>query len=284
MGPLAGREPAREGRATVPTPRRRVTGSHRPAWVDSHCHLPFLSGGPEGALDRARAAGVAGMVTVGTDVASSRDAIGVARHNPDVRATVGLHPHDASRFDDEWDELRALAREPEVVAVGECGFDLYYNHSPHEAQERAFREQIRLARELERPLIVHTRDAWEDTFRVLDDEPRPDVVVFHCFTGGPDEARRALASGAFLSFSGIVSFKNADAVRAAAALTPLERMLVETDAPYLAPVPHRGRENEPAFVPAVGAVLAVALDLPVETVAAATRTIAEQVFRVSAGR
>ncbi len=218
------------------------------------------------------------MVTVGTDLASSSDAIRVARAHGNVRATVGLHPHDASRFADEWDELRALAREPEVVAVGECGFDLYYTHSPHAAQERAFREQIRLARELSRPLVVHTRDAWDDTFRVLDDEVRPDAVVFHCFSGGPDEARRALALGAWLSFSGIVSFKNAEALRAAAAITPLDRLLVETDAPYLAPVPHRGRENEPAYVPAVGAALAAATGRPADAVADATRANAQAVF------
>jgi TatD DNase family protein len=249
-----------------------------PSWVDSHCHLPFLAGGAEPAIERAREAGVVGMVSVGTDLASSRDALEVARAHDDVRATVGLHPHDASRFADEWDELSALARESEVVAVGECGFDLYYNHSPYDAQERAFREQIRLATALSRPLVVHTRDAWDDTFRVLEEE-RPDAIVFHCFTGGPDEARRAVALGASLSFSGIVSFKNADAVRAAAAITPLDRLLVETDAPYLAPVPHRGSENEPAYVPAVGAALAAARQVAPEAVAAATRANAVALFR-----
>ncbi len=247
-------------------------------WVDSHCHLPFLTGGAEAALERARAAEVTGMVSVGTDLRSSRDAIEVARRHRDVRATAGLHPHDASRFDDEWDELRGLAREPEVVAVGECGFDLYYNHSPLDAQEHAFREQIRLARTIELPLVVHTRDAWDDTFRVLEAEARPDIVVFHCFTGGPDEARRALALGALLSFSGIVSFKNADALRAAAALVPTDRLLVETDAPYLAPVPYRGRENEPAYLPAVGAAVAAARGVEVEAVATASRANAERVF------
>jgi TatD DNase family protein len=247
-------------------------------WVDSHCHLPFLTGGPEPAIERARQAGVAAMVTVGTDLASSRDALVVANAHPDVGATVGLHPHDASRFPDEWDELVALARQPDVVAVGECGFDLYYEHSPPEAQERAFREQIRLARAVSRPLIIHTRDAWDDTFRVLDDETRPDAIVFHCFTGGPDEARRALALGASLSFSGIVSFKNAVEVRAAAAVTPLDRVLVETDAPYLAPVPHRGRENEPAFVSDVGAAVAAARGIPTDVLAEATSANSRALF------
>jgi TatD DNase family protein len=252
--------------------------SPAPAWVDSHCHLPFLSAGVEPALERARDAGVVGMVSVGTDLASSRDALGVARAHGQVRATVGLHPHDASRLADEWDELVALAREPEVVAVGECGFDLYYRHSPYDAQERAFREQIDLAKSISLPLVVHTRDAWDDTFRVLDDAGPPERIVFHCFTGGPDDARRALDRGATLSFSGIVSFKNAEPVRAAAALTPLDRMLVETDAPYLAPVPHRGRENEPAYVAAVGAALAATLGCDPVAVAEATRANAKALF------
>src|SRR5207342_3046048 len=141
------------------------------------------------------------------------------------------------------DHLVALASNPAVVAIGETGFDFYYHHSPVAEQEAAFRAQIALARQLGIALVIHTRDAWDDTFRVLEDAGVPERTVFHCFTGGPDEARRALDLGCWLSFSGIVSFKNADDVRAAAAITPLDRVLVETDAPYLAPVPHRGREN-----------------------------------------
>jgi TatD DNase family protein len=253
-----------------------------PGWVDSHCHLPFLSGGAEDAADRARAAGVAWMVTVGTDLESSRRAVELAARRSDIRATVGLHPHDSSRFDVEWDDLAALARRSEVVAVGECGFDLHYRHSPEDAQERAFREQVRLAKALGRPLVVHTREAWDRTFEVLDDEGLPNEVVFHCFTGGPPEARRALDRGATLSFSGIVSFKNAQDVRDAAAITPLARMLVETDAPYLAPVPHRGVENEPAYVAAVGAALAATLGRDVAEVAAATAANASRLLTGSA--
>jgi TatD DNase family protein len=254
------------------------SGPATPSWVDSHCHLPFLSSSADEAADRAREAGVTWMVTVGTDLESSRSAIEVAARRDDVRATVGLHPHDASRFDDEWERLAALARRPEVVAVGECGFDLHYLHSPEDAQERAFRAQIRLAKELARPLVVHTREAWDRTFSVLDDE-RAERVVFHCFTGGPEEARRALDRGATLSFSGIVSFKNAQDVRDAAAITPLEHMLVETDAPYLAPVPHRGAENEPAFVAAVGEAVAAATGRAVEEVARATSLNASRLLR-----
>ena len=247
-------------------------------WVDSHCHLPSLADGPDAVMERARAAGVDGVVCVGTDLESSRAAVAVAARHADVVPTVGLHPHDATRFAAEWAELEALAAHPAVVAVGETGFDLYYRHSEPDAQEVAFRAQVALAHRLGRALVIHTRDAWDETFRVLDDVGAPERAVFHCFTGGPDEAARALALGAWLSFSGIVSFKNALEVRAAAASAPLDRVLVETDAPYLAPVPHRGRENEPAWVADVGAALAGAMGRPVDEVAAATRENATRVF------
>ena len=200
-----------------------------------------------------------------------------------MAATVGLHPHDASKLGAEWDELAALAGTPGVVAVGETGFDFYYRHSAAGEQEAAFRAQIGLAHRLGLALVIHTRDAWDDTFRVLGDAGVPDRTVFHCFTGGPDEAQRALSLGAYLSFSGIVSFKNADDVRAAAMLTPIDRMLVETDAPYLAPVPHRGRENEPAWVVDVGAALAAATGRSIDEIAAATRANTEIVFQRGSG-
>jgi len=247
-------------------------------WVDSHCHLPMLSGDAGQAVTRAREAGVIGMICVGTNLETSRAAIADAARFPDVRATVGLHPHDASELETVWDELVTLAVSDSVVGVGETGFDLHYNHSPSMEQEAAFRAHIRLSHRLGRALVIHSRNAWDDTFRVLADEGVPARTVFHCFTGGPEEAQRALASGAYLSFSGIVSFKNADDVRAAAASTPLDRMLVETDAPFLAPVPHRGRENEPALVVDVGVALAAAIDRPLSEVADATRDNARSVF------
>jgi TatD DNase family protein len=248
------------------------------SWVDSHCHVQLASEAADAVIGRARDAGVAGMVVVGTDLASSRSAVELATRHDDVRATVGLHPHDASRFEAEWDDLVALARDPSVVAVGETGFDFHYRHSEPVEQESAFRAQIRLAHETDRTLVIHSREAWDDTFRVLADESAPPRTVFHCFTGGPDEARRAADLGAHLSFSGIVSFPAADDVRAAAAAVPLERLLVETDAPYLTPVPHRGRENEPAFVPLVGAALAVAIGRPDIEVAAATTATAQRLL------
>lgn len=247
-------------------------------WVDSHCHLPMLSGDADGAVTRAREAGVVAMICVGTALDTSQGAVAAAARYPDVRATVGLHPHDASRFATVWSGLEAMADSDLVVGIGETGFDLHYHHSPRDEQETAFRAHIDLARRLDRALVIHSRDAWADTFRVLEDAGVPNRTVFHCFTGGPAEAERALALGASLSFSGIVSFKNADDVRAAAAITPLDRMLVETDAPFLAPVPHRGKENEPAFVADVGVALATAAGRPLSEVADATRESARRVF------
>jgi TatD DNase family protein len=245
-------------------------------WVDSHCHLQ-LAGGDEHIV-RARAAGVEWMVCVGTDLETSLAATTLADRHPDVYAAVGLHPHDASKLGGQWPMIEPLAVSDACVAIGECGFDLFYEHSPRDEQETAFRFQIRLAKRARKPLVIHSRDAWDDTFAVLADVGVPARTVFHCFTGGPDEARRALDLGAYLSFSGIVSFKNADDVRAAAALAPLDHVLVETDAPFLAPVPHRGKPNRPAWVVEVGAALAAAMDLPVEEVAAATSRNAAEVF------
>lgn len=259
------------------------------SWIDSHCHLDWDSPDDEAgvvpaelAIAEAQAAGVEALICVGTDLASSGHAVELARRHPEVRATVGLHPHDASRLAEQWSELEVLARDhiDVVAAIGEGGFDLYYEHSARDEQEVAFRAQVALAHDLDRALVVHSRDAWDETFAVLTDVGAPPRTVFHCFTGGPDEARRALDLGAHLSFSGIVSFKNAADVRAAAAIVPLDRVLVETDAPFLAPVPHRGKPNRPAWVVDVGVALAAAMDRPVEEVAAATRRNAVRVFNL----
>jgi len=247
-------------------------------WVDSHCHLPETPAEADEILDRARAGGVEWVVCVGTDLATSRAAVALAERHEDVHATVGLHPHDASRMAAEWPELVELAGSPQVVAIGEAGFDLHYNHSPFDDQEAAFRAQIQLAHTTGRALVIHSREAWDDTFRVLRDEGVPARTVFHCFTGGPDEARLALDLGTYLSFSGIVTFKTADDLRAAAALAPLARVLVETDSPYLAPVPHRGSANEPAYVAFVGAGVAAARGESVDAIAAASRANAAEVF------
>jgi TatD DNase family protein len=196
---------------------------------------------------------VSRFINVGCDRDSSLRAIDIAVANADVWASVGLHPHEASN---RVDSIRDLFDSPRVIAVGEAGLDYYYDHSPRDAQHTAFAEQIELANELDLPLIIHTRDAWDDTFSVLSEVGTPSTVVFHCFTGGPDEARRCLDIGAHLSFSGIVTFKTAANVAEAARICPLDRILVETDSPYLAPVPHRGRVNQPSNVAVVGTFIA----------------------------
>ncbi len=221
-------------------------------------------------------AGVTRMITVGTTVAHSRAAIAVANAHDGVWATAGVHPHDAT---DTVDGLEALLDERDVVAVGECGLDYHYNHSPRDVQLEVFAQQIALAHTHDLALVIHTREAWDDTFAVLAECGVPRRTVFHCFTGGVDEATRALALDAYLSFSGIVTFPNANDVRAAAAMCPMERLLVETDAPYLTPVPHRGRPNRPAFVPLVGAAVAAAKSAPIADIAAVTWANAEAVFR-----
>ncbi|MBC8365184.1 MAG: TatD family hydrolase [Actinobacteria bacterium] len=233
-------------------------------WFDSHCHL---GSDADEVVRRARGAGVAGMVTIGTDLAQSRMAIEVARRFDGVWATAGVHPHEA-RFGIEG--IAGLLDDGAVVAVGEAGLDFHYDHSPRDVQVDVFAAQVALANEREMPLVIHSREAWEETFAVLDAEGVPERTVFHCFTGGPAEGEACLERGAFLSFSGIVTFKGADDVRAAAAGCPVERVLVETDSPFLAPVPHRGRTNEPANVAHVGAAVAEAMGRPVEEVAAVT--------------
>jgi TatD DNase family protein len=247
-------------------------------WIDSHCHLQdtYRAEGVElvPVLSEAAAAGVRGVVCVGTDAATSLQAVDLVREvraeasssggagevpgDFEAWATMGLHPHEASQGVDELEgALTSVleAADDVVVAVGECGLDYHYEHSPRAAQRDAFAAQVVLARRLELALVVHSRQAWDDTLDVLRAADPPERIVLHCFTGGADEARRCLDIGAFLSFSGIVTFKGADDVREAAALCPLDRLLVETDAPFLAPVPHRGQKNRPAWVVAVGEAL-----------------------------
>ena len=249
-------------------------------WADSHCHLPYEGLEDVAAhLAAAREAGVGRMVSVGTDAGQSAAALAVAREHDDVWATVGLHPHDAVKGVDTITGL--LDGRPEIVGIGECGLDYHYDHAPRDVQRRAFAEQIALAHAHDLALVIHTREAWEDTWAVLEGEGVPERTVFHCFTGGADEARRCLDLGASLSFSGIVTFKSADDVRAAAVVCPLDRLLVETDAPYLAPVPHRGRTNTPSFVPLVGAAVAAVKDLDVAVVEAATWANTTSLFRLA---
>lgn len=249
-------------------------------WFDHHCHLP--ADAAAATVAAAREAGVARMLTVGTDAAASQQALATARDHPGVVwATAGVHPHEARHGG--LDVVEALLGEPEVVAVGECGLDYYYEHSPREAQRSVFAAHIALAHRYNKPLVVHTRDAWDDTFAVLAAEGVPERTVLHCFTGGPHEARRCLDLGAHLSFSGIVTFKAAAELREAAQLCPLDRLLVETDAPYLAPVPHRGKPNQPAFVAVVGAAVATVRGMDSAELAAATWRNTNRFYGLDAG-
>ncbi len=247
-------------------------------WTDHHCHLPDEGASELVAL--AAEAGVTRLLDVGCDLASSVAARDRARRlagsgGARVWSTAGVHPHEASGG---IDGIEALLDDPLVVAVGECGLDYYYLHSPAEVQREAFAAQIALAHRHGMPLVIHSRSAWDDTFDVLAAEGVPERTVFHCFTGGPDEARRCLDVGASLSFSGIVSFPSAPEVREAAALCPADRYLVETDAPYLAPVPHRGRKNRPDLVVRVGEVVAEVRGVPASQVAAETSANAEAFY------
>ena len=229
--------------------------------VDSHCHLDFpgLQEDLDGVLVRAKAAGVGTMVTICTRVDHFASVLAIAERFDNVFCSVGLHPHDAGLEPDlTTAHLVELAAHDKVVGIGETGLDFHYDHSPRALQANLFRRHIAAARQTGLPLIVHSRAADDEMIAILRDETEkgPFPGVLHCFSASPELARAALALDFYISFSGIVTFKKADEVRAVAAKTPLDRLLVETDAPYLAPVPHRGKTNEPAFVANTAAKLA----------------------------
>ncbi|MBE0656744.1 MAG: TatD family hydrolase [Bryobacteraceae bacterium] len=223
--------------------------------IDTHCHLDGNSFAHdlEQVVERALAAGVTTMVAIGSgDGPPDLEAgIRLAEAYPFIYATVGVHPHEASKADEStWTELRSLASHPKVVAIGEIGLDYHYNFSPPEVQRDVFVRQLEIARESNLPIVIHTREAWEDTFSLLESHwpTAGPGGIMHCFSGGPAEAERSLAMGFHISFSGIVTYPKATEVHEAARIVPLDRILVETDAPYLAPVPYRGKRNEPAYV------------------------------------
>ena len=223
--------------------------------VDSHCHLDAekFDGDREAVIDRALAAGVERMVAVGTGNGPPDLEAGIrlAERYPALLATAGIHPHDASKADGaSLARLAALLEHPKIVALGEIGLDYHYDFSPRDTQRAVFIQQLDIAREAGLPVVIHTREAWDDTFALLERHWKPAGLpgIMHCFSGGPEEARRALELGFYLSFGGVLTFPKASDVRAAAAQAPPDRLLVETDAPYLAPAPYRGKRNEPAFV------------------------------------
>jgi TatD DNase family protein len=257
--------------------------------VDAHTHLDACgcvdAADVAAVLDRAAAVGVTRVVTVADDLASARWVVEAAHWDDRVAAAVALHPtRTASVTDPASDkalaEIERLAADPRVVAVGETGLDHFWEYSPWDAQERAFRWHIDLAKRLGKPLMIHDRDAHADVLRVLDEEGAPDTVVFHCFSGDAAMARTCVDAGYVLSFAGPVTFKNAAALREAAALVPDGQLLVETDAPFLTPHPHRGRANEPYCLPWTVRGMAAVREQPVERVADSARRAAEAVFRL----
>jgi TatD DNase family protein len=250
--------------------------------VDSHCHLDFpdFLGELDAVVGRARDSGIARIVTISTRIKRHAEVLAIAERFPEVYCSVGTHPHHAhEELDIGVDELIARTRHPKVVAIGEAGLDYHYDHSPRDAQAKSFRTHIDAARATGLPLVIHAREADDDIARVLEEESAKGAFPFvlHCFTSGAELARRGLALGGYVSFSGVVTFKNAGALRDIAAEVPEDRLLVETDAPYLAPEPMRGKTNEPAYVAHVAARLAALRGLSESDLA---RLTTENFFRL----
>ncbi|WP_219944947.1 TatD family hydrolase [Iamia sp. SCSIO 61187] len=256
-------------------------------WADDHCHLHHAGRTHVGhqyapadevaeVVDAAAAVGVERMITVGCGVADSIAAADAAAAHPGrLWATAGVHPHEAQHG---IEGLEAVLGRPEVVAVGECGLDFHYDHSPRDAQRDVFAAQIALAHAHDLPLVIHTREAWAETFAILDAEGTPRRTVFHCFTGDADDARGCLDRGAVLSISGLVTFPKADDIRAAVAVAPLDALMVETDSPFLTPVPLRGKPNLPGYLPLVGEGIAAVKGIAVDEVAATTWATTEAFY------
>ena len=250
-------------------------------FTDSHCHLTMSNA--EANLAAARAAGVRGFVVPATKLEDAPQAVKIAQQHDDVWAAVGFHPHEAKDCDDAaFAEIERLAREPRVVAIGECGLDYHYMHSPRETQIAVFERHIALAKALDKPIIVHNRLSTDDLVEVLTRSGARGIL--HSYTESLDVALRLVDLGYYISFSGIVTFRNAESLRDAARGLPHDRVLIETDTPYLAPVPYRGRDNEPAYVIAIAELLAKLWNVPVERVAEQTTANFERVFSVKLPR
>jgi TatD DNase family protein len=246
-------------------------------FTDSHCHLTMSNA--DANLAAARAAGVRGFVVPGTKLDDAPQAVAIAQQHDDVWAAVGFHPHDAKDCDDAaFAEIERLAREPRVVAIGECGLDYHYDYSPRDMQRAVFERHIELAKTLDKPIIVHNRESTEDVVEILGRTGARGIL--HSYTESLDVAKKLVDLGYFISFSGIVTFKSAESLRDAARGLPHDRVLIETDTPYLAPVPYRGRDNEPAYVIKIAELLAQLWNVSVERVAEQTTANFERVFSV----
>jgi TatD DNase family protein len=246
-------------------------------WVDSHCHLHLCDAPAADLVRRAVAAGVGWMVCLGTDAAGSEAALALAADHPEVEAAAGLHPHDASRWPDEGEQIAELARQ--AAAVGECGLDFYRDLSPRREQLAALRAQIALAEDLDLPLVVHCRDAFAELYEEIEGTGSGPRTVLHCWTGGPRWTRRFRDLRVTFSFAGPITYPTGDTVRLAAAEAPPDRTMVETDSPYLTPPPHRRDPNEPANVVAVGRALAEVWGMAPDEAGRMTTQTAARVFR-----
>jgi len=248
--------------------------------IDSHCHLTYsqLSDQLDAVLARAAEAGVVRMITIGTTVADARLAVDLCSRHANIRCAVGIHPHHAAEVaPDDLAALRELERRPEVLALGEMGLDYHYDFSPRPRQQEIFAQQLQLAEEQNRPLVIHCREAFDDCFAILKGSSRP--AVFHCFTGNRAEARRILDAGYLIGFTGVVTFKKSDELREVVKLVPMDRMLLETDAPYLSPEPlRRQKVNEPSFIIHTAAAIAQIKQLPVEEIDRATTANTQRFF------
>jgi TatD DNase family protein len=256
---------------------------------DSHAHVdgPEFDGDREAVLARARAAGVRRLVVIGAvgEPASAERAVALAERDPEIWATVATHPHDVAHMTPEWWAVHErLARHPRVVAIGETGLDYYYDHSPRDVQQQAFRRFVALAREVGKPVVCHIRDAHDDARAILRETRAAELgCVIHCFTGTPDDARAYAEMGCYVSFSGIVTYKNAQPLRDAVPVVPRDRLLIETDCPYLSPVPVRGRRNEPAHLVHTAEIVARSAGLNFEELARITTENACRVYRLTTG-
>ncbi|WP_029039922.1 TatD family hydrolase [Cucumibacter marinus] len=255
--------------------------------VDSHCHLDFdsLQSDIEGVMARAREAGVERMVTISTRIKRFDEITAIAERFENVYCSVGTHPHNAhEELDIDVEEIVRLSAHPKCVAIGEAGLDYHYDNSPRDAQETGFRRHIAAARETGLPLVIHAREADDDVAAILEEETGKGAFPFvlHCFSSGPELAKRGLALGGYVSFSGIVTFNSAKAVQEVARTVPADRMLVETDAPYLAPVPHRGQSNEPGFVRNTAEFVAKLRDMAFEELAETTTANFDRLFAKAA--
>jgi len=253
--------------------------------VDSHCHLDDekFDADRDATIERARAAGVDHMMAIGTGNGPPdlEAALRLAHQHDFIYATIGVHPHDAAKATPEtFERLTELAWESKVLAIGEIGLDYHYDFSPRDVQSRVFAQQLELAAGARKPIVIHTREAWDDTLALVREHGLPFGGIMHCFTGGAKQAEEALELGFYLSFGGILTFPKADDVREAAARAPEDRLLIETDSPYLAPIPHRGKRNEPAFLTETARRLAELRTMSVENIAAITTQNFNRLFKL----